>query len=151
MALSSPVAKPLSLIVRALYANQFIGAKDLDYHREVVIVAAARAMSSVCVTGLCGFLVLGPVMAALRVVGIVAELRQLLIKRLDRGFLLPQHFLDQFVAFALDGLLLGEEFINIVFRHGFYIVRHGPYLANRQRPGSMIAGASTRSNGKGFR
>src|ERR1017187_6735835 len=87
------------------------------------MMAAAKLIGSFCVTGLCGFLVFWLVMrASCRILAVIAQLRQLLVVTLDRGFLLPQDFLDQFVAFAFDGFLLGEEFIDVIFRHGFCIV-----------------------------
>jgi hypothetical protein len=49
----------------------------------------------------------------------MAELRQLLIKGLDCGFLLAQHLLNKFVALALDRLLLRKELLDIVFGRGF--------------------------------
>ena len=61
------------------------------------------------------------VMAALRgVLAVVAELGQLVIEGLDRGFLLTKDFLYQLVAMGFERLLLGEEFIDRIVGHVDY-------------------------------
>jgi hypothetical protein len=61
------------------------------------------------------------VVAALRsVLAVVTELGQLLVKRLDGGFLLAKDFLDQLVAVGFERLLLGEEFIDRIVGHVDY-------------------------------
>lgn len=60
-------------------------------------------------------------MAALRgVLAVVAELRQLVIKDLDGGFLLAKDFFYQLVAMGFERLLLCEEFIDRIVGHVVY-------------------------------
>jgi len=48
------------------------------------------------------------VVAALRVLAVIAQLRQLVVEGLDCGFLLPQDFFDQFVALRFERLPCGR-------------------------------------------
>ena len=60
-------------------------------------------------------------MAALcGVLAVMAQLGQLLIERLDGGFLLAKDFLYQLVAMGFERLLLGEEFIDRIVGHVDY-------------------------------
>ncbi len=60
-------------------------------------------------------------MAALRrVLAIVAQLLQLVVKNLDGGFLLAKDFLYQLVAMGFERLLLCEEFIDRIVGHVDY-------------------------------
>lgn len=73
------------------------------------------------------------VMAALRgVLAVVTELRQLVIKSLDGGFLLAKKLLDQVVPVGFERLLLGKEFFDVILGHGSII---------RQARGRTYAGA----------
>ena len=65
---------------------------------------------------LCRFLFV-LVMAAFGVLAVITELGQLLVERLDSGFLLAQQFLDEIVALRFAGLFLGKEFIDRIIWH----------------------------------
>jgi len=72
-------------------------------------------------------------MAALRgVLAVVAQLRQLFIEGLDRGFLLAQDFLYQLVAVGFERLLFGEEFIDRIVGHVDYDATAGPPLGGSE-------------------
>jgi hypothetical protein len=51
------------------------------------------------------------------VITVIAELRQLVVKGLDRSLLLAQQILDQLVAVGFMRLLLSKEFVNVVIWH----------------------------------
>jgi hypothetical protein len=48
-----------------------------------------------------------------RTVGLVSQLRQLLVEIPDRGFLLFQQIGDERLLAVLDGLFLSENFLNV--------------------------------------
>src|SRR5258708_2745257 len=74
------------------------------------------------------------VMAALRsVLAVVTELRQLVIKDLDGGFLLAKDFLYQLVAMGFERFLLGEEFIDRIVGHVDYDATVGKRWGQRTR------------------
>src|SRR5258708_6712523 len=61
------------------------------------------------------------VVAALRgVLAVIAQPFELLVERLDGGFLLAKDFLDQLVALRFEVLFLGEEFLDGIVRHVDY-------------------------------
>jgi len=57
------------------------------------------------------------VVAALRMFAVIAQPGELVVEGLDRGFLLAECFLDEFVALRFQSLLIGEKFIDRVVSH----------------------------------
>ena len=57
------------------------------------------------------------VVAALRMLAVITKPGELVVEGLDRGFLLAECFLDQFVALRFESFLIGEKFIDRVVSH----------------------------------
>ena len=57
------------------------------------------------------------VVAALRMLAVITKPGELVVKGLDRGFLLAECFLDEFMALRFQSLLIGKKFIDRVVSH----------------------------------
>jgi hypothetical protein len=82
-------------------------------------------------------------------VGVVAELRELLVEILDSGFLLLQQIGDQGLLSVLDRLLVGKKFLDIVAAALFW--DGGPSFYGSLAGARISAGCSFRLSCLSFR